>query len=94
MSELEGKPIQTLRISDKEKSKLVQAMNSASHIDVGCDPARLQVTASNTNAVLVLYDTANNPMEFAVIAYSHGRRGISLIHGRYIHPETRCRVRF
>ena len=94
MNNLDGSPIQTIRISDKEKDKLVWAVNNAPELNIGVDPSRLRVTPAHTDAVLSLIEKGSKPVDFAVIAYSYGRQSISLIHGRYIHPGTACRVRF
>lgn len=87
-------PIQTLRISDREKENLIWAIHQSPSMGPEEPQDRLRVTATHTNAVLTLMDKTSQTADFAVVAYSHGRQGLSLIHGRYIHPNTRCRVRF
>lgn len=87
-------PIETIRLSEKEKEKLIWAINASPQYYVGQDLSRLHVTAVNTNAVLSMSEDQSSSMEYAVVAYSHGRMGISVIHGRYVHPGKRCRVRF
>ena len=94
MEPLGGAPIETLRISDKEKAKLIWAMNESVGMSVGEDPSRLRVTAAHTNAVISMAEKGSQPLDFSVVAYSHGRYGISVLHGRYVHPDSRCKIRF
>lgn len=94
MDPLEGIPVETIRLSEKDKARLVHAVNATSTVSVGEDPSRLHVPVAQTNAVLTLSENGSAPITFVVIAYNLGRRGISLIHGRYVHPRTTCKIRF
>lgn len=94
MDQGNGNTIKTIRISDKDKTRLIKTLNSSSDLELGHDPELLRVTPTHTNAVLRLLSDSNQTIQFSVVAYSHGRLSISLLHGRYIHPGIQCTVRF
>lgn len=87
-------PIYTLRLSEKEKDKLIWAINSSPQVRFSDDGSCLRVATAHTEAVLSLGESVGQESDFSVIAYAIGRHDVSMIHGRYMHPGTRCRVRF
>ncbi|MFK7788292.1 MAG: response regulator [Phycisphaeraceae bacterium] len=85
-------PIQTLHLSDRDKAKLLWAIDQADNIDVQPDKRRLRVTCTNNEAVLTLKSDGGGETKLAMLARNLGRWGAALVHGRYIHLNSRCEL--
>jgi len=85
-------PIQTLRLSDREKSKLLWAIEEANKQAYQEDQRQLRLACTHNEAVLTLKSAGGGETRLAMLARNLSRWGMALVHGRYVHPETRCAV--
>lgn len=85
-------PIQTLHLSDRDKAKLLWAIDQANCQEVLTDNRRLRVSCTNNEAVLALKSDGGGETKLTMLARNLGRWGAALVHGRYIHPESRCEL--
>lgn len=92
MNSRENQLIQTLRLSDREKAKLVWAIEETSRCKVDSTQRRLRVTCTNNEAVLTLIGDNGSRTRLAVLNRDLSRWGASIIHGRYIYPGSRCEL--
>lgn len=92
MNSRNDQPIETLRISDRDKAKLLWAVEESSTQTVDTSQRRLRVASNSNDAVLTIVGDSGGKTRFAVIARDLSRWGVSVLHGRYIYPGTRCEV--
>lgn len=83
-------PIQTLRLSDRDKAKLLWAIDQVNRQDDTKDQRRLRVSCTNNEAVLTLKSEGGAETRLSMLARNLSRFGAALVHGRYVHPDTRC----
>lgn len=84
--------IETIRLSDRDKAKLLWAVAETSKQSVPESSRRLRVTSASTHAVLTLIGEGGAKTRFSVLARDLSRWGATLLHGQYIYPETRCEL--
>lgn len=92
MNSRETEPIQTLRLSDRDKAKLVWAIEEASKVAVEESQRRLRVGCSKNEAILVLIGENNERTMLSVLTRDLSRWGASVLHGRYVYPGTLCEL--
>ena len=85
-------PIQTLRISERDRAKLIESVDSASVKKVQDDRRRLRVSYNQCKAVLTLLSESGNATRFIVIPRNLSRLGVAFVHGRFVFPQSRCEV--
>lgn len=85
-------PIQTLRLSDRDKAKLLDAIEQANQQDDAQSRRRLRVNCTNNEAVLTLKHEVGTETQLSMLARNLSRWGAALVHGRYIHPNSRCEL--
>lgn len=85
-------PIETLRISDRDKQKLVEDVNRAGGKGVQHERRALRVQYTEAKAVLTLHNESGGSTRLAVVPRNLSRRGLAFVHGRYIYVDTRCEV--
>jgi len=88
--------IETLRLSTREKTKLVEALQST-HDRSGLRSDRERRTLHvnlpvETEIILTLLSDGGDIGRFSVLPRDLSRKGIGLVHGRFIYPGTRCEV--
>ena len=84
--------IDTLRLSDKDKAKLLLAIDAASGQPAESEHRRLRVAWLEQEITLTLFGETGTAVRTAVMARNLSRWGIGLVHGRYVYPGTRCEV--
>ena len=88
-----NQPIETLRLSDRDKTKLLWAIEQANKRDAGENARRLRVPCrNNKEAVLTLKVDGGGETPLAMLVRNLSRWGAALVNGRYVHPETRCEL--
>lgn len=85
-------PIQTLRLSDRDKTKLLWAIEHANQQDDAQSQRRLRVNCKNNDAILTLKQEGGAETKLSMLARNLSRWGAALVHGRYIHPDARCEL--
>jgi len=85
-------PIETLRISDRDKQKLVDGVNQSGGQAVGQERRALRVQYTEAKAVLNLHNETGGSTRLAVVPRNLSRRGMAFVHGRFIYVDSRCEV--
>ena len=84
--------IETIRLSEREKAKLIWAVNTTREPLDDSTVRRLRVAPTQTSAVLTLIGDSGTRTRYIVITRDISRWGASLLHGRYVYPETKCEL--
>ncbi len=92
MNHRDSHPIQTLHLNDKDKAKLLLAMEESATATAGQDNRRLRVPWMRHDVTLTLISDTGTLLQLAVMGRNLGRWGAALVHGRYVYPETRCEL--
>ncbi len=91
MSSFDHKPIETIRLDDREKRKLVEEMKKPRPQQDGA--LRGVRVAYNSACVTVsITNPGGNVVNYSVIPRNISRRGIAFLHGRFIYPDSRCNI--
>ncbi len=88
------RPVETIRLSDRDKKRLVEKINSRLRPPPqGNDRRRLRVDLSATSVLMTVWnETDDSSVIFSSIPRNLSTHGMSIIHGQFIHPGSRCRV--
>lgn len=85
-------PIETLRLNDREKTKLLWAIEQANKREIDPDQRRLRVSCTEMEGVLSLHHDTSACTPLSVILRNLSRWGAAVVHGRYVHPHTKCEL--
>jgi len=85
-------PIETLRISDRDKQNLVSDVDSAAGPAVGRERRALRVRYTEARAILTLHAATGGDTKFAVVPRNLSRNGLAFVHGRFIYANARVEV--
>ncbi|MFN3166023.1 MAG: response regulator [Phycisphaeraceae bacterium] len=85
-------PIQTLRLSERDKAQLLVQIAELSQRETESDQRRLRVACDHNDAVLSLLGQTGSVTRFAAVVRNISRWGVSIVLGRYAYPRTRCEV--
>ena len=85
-------PIETLRISDRDKQNLVSNVDAAAGQAVERERRALRVQYSASRAVLTLHAPTGGDTKFAVVPRNLSRNGLAFVHGRFIYSDSRVEV--
>lgn len=85
-------PIETLRISERDRDKLINSVEAASTKPVQNDKRRLRVAYTTCKMVLTLHNDSGSSTRFVVMPRNLSRFGVAFVHGRFIFPNSRCEV--
>lgn len=85
-------PIHTLRLSERDKTKLLWAIEEANSQNYEEDQRQLRVACTNNEAVLTLKPAGGGETRLSMLARNLSRWGAALVHGRYVHPDSRCEL--
>lgn len=93
MKSRDHEPIETLRISERDKQKLVNAVNEGGAGNAVKQERRaLRVQYTEAKAILTLYMETGGSTRLAVVPRNLSRRGMAFVHGRFIYADSRCEV--
>ncbi len=91
MSSFDHTPIETIRINDRENRRIVDEIRARRSESKG--PARgIRVNYANTSVTVTITNPGGNTANYTVIAKNLSRRGIGFFHGRFIYPDSPCKV--
>ena len=93
-SEPDARPIETIRLSDRDKRRLVEKINSRVRpTPTGKERRRLRVDIDSISVLLTIWnDTDDTSVVFTAVPRNLSTHGMSLVHGQFIHPGSPCRV--
>lgn len=88
----ETHPIETLKLSDRDKARLIQAVEAQAaqqspHIEQ--DRRNLRVSYAG-KSVLVSLEGNGSHVRFSVVPRNISRGGMAFVHGRFVYPNTPC----
>lgn len=87
-------PIETIKLSDRDKTRLVQALEAQASQQAGGGQGNrrnLRVGFHGRN-VLISMNPMGAHVRYSVVPRNLSRGGLAFIHGRYIYPNTACTV--
>ncbi|MEM9415853.1 MAG: response regulator [Planctomycetota bacterium] len=92
MKSRDHEPIETLRISDRDKQKLVDSVNETGDMSVKQCRRALRVQYTEAKAILTLHMETGGSTRLAVVPRNLSRWGMAFVHGRFIYADARCEV--
>ena len=94
-SDSEHRPVETIRMSDRDKKRLIEKINSRLRPPpTGKERRRLRVGFETTSVTLTVWnDTDETSVVFSALPRNLSTHGMSLVHGQFIHPGRMCRVK-
>ncbi|MEZ6193309.1 MAG: response regulator [Phycisphaerales bacterium] len=91
MSSFDKKPIETIRMDDRDKRRVIDEFTSHKAQKKG--PARdIRVTYGSDHVTLTIVNPGGNTSIYSVITRNLSRRGVAFLHGRFIYPGCRCSI--
>lgn len=94
MKPSESKSIETIKLGDRDKARLVEAIDersSAQQAPNDVERRNLRVSY-NASGVRVTVCTAGAEVTFDVVPRNLSRMGMAFLHGRFVYPDTPCHV--
>lgn len=88
----DASPIETLRISTKDKQKLVEYIEQTSRKTVDNDRRNLRVDFHGRKVLVEITNNHGQRVQHTVLPRNLSRRGLAFVHGRFVYPESRCKV--
>jgi len=88
----ESAPIETIRISTRDKQKLVEYIEQSSKKVVDNDRRALRVDFQGRKALVVIINSHGQRVTHSVLPRNLSRRGFAFVHGRFVYPDSRCQV--
>lgn len=86
-----NQPIETIRIDEREKRKLVDALAKSQSQQNG--PKRgVRVPYTPKSVTVTITNPGGNQVYYSVIPRNLSRRGIGFLHGQFLYPESRCSI--
>lgn len=93
MNHRDSQPIQTIRLSDRDKARLLHSIELTAKHETGNHQRRLRVPWPQHDVTLTLISENGSTIRTQVLARNLSRWGVALVHGRFVYPETRCEVK-
>ena len=91
MSSFDHHPIETIRLDDRERRKVIEAIKKPKAQQSGS--SRGVRVAYNSSCVTVsIANPGGNNVNYSVIPRNLSRRGIAFLHGRFVYPDSRCSI--
>jgi len=90
----DSQPIETIKLSERDKSRLVRAVEAqASQQGSGGQGERrnLRVAYRGHNVLITMNPMGAN-VRYSVVPRNLSRGGLAFIHGRFVYPNTACTV--
>lgn len=92
MKTRDNQPIETLHLNDRDKAKLLWAIEQTDNRDEVHEKRRLRVACTNSQATLTLKTEGGGETKLSMLARNLSRWGAALVHGRYLHVGSRCEL--
>ncbi len=85
-------PIETIRLSARDKQKLVEYIEATSRRSVDSERRALRIDFQGRNALVHITNSHGQCVAHSVLPRNLSRRGLAFVHGRFVYPDSRCRV--
>lgn len=84
-------PIETIHLDDREKRKLIEGLKKPQNPHTG--PSRgIRVPYNSACVHVTITNPGGNVVKYSVIPRNLSRRGIAFLHGRFIYPDSVCKI--
>lgn len=93
MSSLENQPIETLRMDDREKRRVVEEMSLKRKQKQYQGPPRdIRVEYKTTSVTVSIVNPGGNVVHYSVLPRNLSRNGVGFLHGRFVYPNSKCSI--
>ena len=90
-SVLRDEPIQTIRLSPRDRRKLVDAINARGNAaSVNSERRNVRVEFHREGVVVIITPPNGMSVKHSVVTRNLSRWGLAFVHGQYVHPESAC----
>ncbi len=91
MSSFDHHPIETIRLNDRDKRRIIEEIKSRK--PEGKGPTRgIRVTYNSTRMTVSIANPGGNVVNYSVIPRNISRHGVSFSHGRFVYPDCQCNI--
>ncbi len=90
----DSQPIETLKLSDRDKSRLVQAVDAQAQLQAAqleLERRNIRVPYTGHNVLISLHVNGTST-RYSVVPRNIARYGLAFVHGRFVYPNTTCSV--
>ncbi|MEM6393397.1 MAG: response regulator [Planctomycetota bacterium] len=92
MQPTDNRPIETIRLSEKDKAKLVNQLEHEGTQPVSADRRSLRVRFTATGTVVRLQQPNGASSRLSVLPRNLSKRGMAFVHGRFVYPGVKALV--
>ncbi len=89
---LDAAPIQTIRLSARDKEKLVAYIEQSSRKAVNIERRNLRIDFQGRNVLVTIINSHSQRVGHSVLPRNLSRWGLAFVHGRYVYPGSRCQI--
>lgn len=83
-------PIETIRLSPRDKQKLVEYIEQSAKKTVQSDRRNLRVDFQGRKTLVTITNSHGQRVSHSVLPRNLSRRGLAFVHGRFVYPDSRC----
>lgn len=93
MSSYDPKPIETIRMDERERRRVLDEFSARHKPQPNHGPKRdIRVAYSSTQISVSIANPGGNVVTYSVIPRNLSRRGVGFLHGRFVYPHSRCQI--
>lgn len=85
-------PIETIRLSARDKQKLIDYVEHSGKKTVENERRALRVDFQGRKVLVVITNSQGQRVRHSVLPRNLSRRGLAFVHGRFVYPDSRCHV--
>lgn len=85
-------PIETIRLSARDKQKLVDYIEQSGKKVVQNDRRALRVDFHGRKVLVTITNSHGQRVSHSVLPRNLSRRGLAFVHGRFVYPDSRCQI--
>lgn len=89
---IESSHIETIRLSVREKQKLVEYIEQSGKKTVDNERRSLRVDFHGRIVLVTIINSHGQKVGHSVLPRNLSRRGLAFVHGRFVYPDSRCLV--
>ena len=88
----DSSPIETIRLSARDKQKLVDYIEQSGKKVVNNARRALRVDFHGRKVLVTITNSHGQRVSHSVLPRNLSRRGLAFVHGRFVYPDSRCHV--
>ncbi|MEM6459937.1 MAG: response regulator [Planctomycetota bacterium] len=85
-------PIETIRLSARDKQKLVEYVEQSSKRSFDNERRALRVDFQGRKTLVTITNSHGQRVRHTVLPRNLSRNGLAFVHGRFVYPESKCNV--